>query len=27
MSELQSHHCMTPEQLTWLLCRSRDRVC
>jgi len=20
MSELQAHHCMTPEHLTWLLC-------
>jgi len=20
MSELQAHHCMTPEEWTWLLC-------
>jgi len=20
MSEVQAHHCMTPEQQTWLLC-------
>jgi len=20
MSELQAHHCITPEQWTWLLC-------
>jgi len=23
MSELQAHHCITPEQCTWLLCSVR----
>ena len=26
MSELQAHHCLTPEQRTWLLCSASSKA-